>query len=537
MTISSIKTVGIYLRVSTEEQARHGFSIPNQRDSVTKFIRQIIGPAKIIEYEDNETASSTERPAYQSLLRDCRLGKIGAVVVWRTDRFTRNCQDGVNDLDEISVKLKIRFFSMLEGELDMKVPQSRYIAIMHMNNAEYERNRIIERVMPGMKRGARLGHYQGTRYTPYGTKYLKNEPNKRLEWVPSEVKVIEILFAHVSKGESVRSVAKYLYRQGYRNRAGKPFTTKMLGGLVPRELYADGYLRWNGIISEKPILEPIINRVILERAKRALNANKTPGSGPRRGSRRDDSSFILQGTLKCRRCGSNMVGHRAKGVRYYNCSLNRSRTSVACKGQYIRASVVEQQALEILKSAVNNEVVTFRAKTEMKRTMEEHNPELLNSMRLAEKDLHDIRRKKRVLLELYYEKRISKNDFQTENERLVQDERVIKENLARLEARRKTLQAQNINMDKVLGILGNFDTIYSRLQNKGKKDLFHSVFLFAHAVCYGPRKPTFICKYELNQPFKKLVSKICSQPKIKIKIIRKSSKNRLDTQLSPMAAR
>ena len=59
--------------------------------------------------------------------------------------------------------------------------------------AEFERNRLVERVFPGMVVGVKRGHWQGARYAPYGYRY--NKEIKKLEVHPEEAKIVKEIYA------------------------------------------------------------------------------------------------------------------------------------------------------------------------------------------------------------------------------------------------------------------------------------------------------------------------------------------------------
>ena len=496
------KTIAIYLRVSTEDQAREGFSLGNQEESNRAYIRQKFGSdVDILIYQDIESGFSIERKNYLRLLEDCRQRKIDAVVVWRLDRFTRNTSAGLAALSDLTVKLALPVYSVTEGQIDFNDPNNKLMNTFLVGMAEFERNRIQQRVMPGMKQGAKIGHYQGTRYVILGARYDK--PLQKLEWIPNEVKLLKILFERVANGESIRSVAKHLHLQGYRNRAGKPLGIALLSHAIKREIYCDGYYRWNGIISEKPIVEPIIDRTTWEKANQVVSTNRSPHFSGRGGAHRDDSPYVLQGVLKCRHCAGNLIGHGGKlGVRYYVCSTYYSKTKAACKGQWIKAEPVEAQARNILKAAISNKKILDLAKEELTRMVADRNPEILAAIRLAERQLREMSEQHRKLLELRYKDAIGVDQFKDENNRLLEQQNLIQQGLDQLRHQREQSKTQNANLNRTLEVLENFDAVYQSLSFKAKKDLYNSVLAFAHAKCLGARKPKYIDNYELTEPFK-----------------------------------
>ncbi|MBK6559956.1 recombinase family protein [Candidatus Amarobacter glycogenicus] len=86
--------IAIYVRVSTTEQTL-GHSLVTQEDACRKFA-ETLGLGDIVVYSDaGFSAKTSNRPAFQRLLDDADAGRIGAVIVWKGDRFARNRLDAL----------------------------------------------------------------------------------------------------------------------------------------------------------------------------------------------------------------------------------------------------------------------------------------------------------------------------------------------------------------------------------------------------------------------------------------------------------
>ena len=85
----------IYTRVSTEEQAKHGYSLAKQELECKNFaVRNGYDILKIFK-EEGVSAKSTNRPKLQELIKYCIENKkfVDYIIVWRFDSFTRNLED------------------------------------------------------------------------------------------------------------------------------------------------------------------------------------------------------------------------------------------------------------------------------------------------------------------------------------------------------------------------------------------------------------------------------------------------------------
>ena len=88
------KVAGIYIRVSTEDQAREGFSLGEQEEKLKQLCKY--KDYKIYKvYKDAGISSKnmSGRPAFQQMLEDMRAGKINYIVAYKLDRVTRSVRD------------------------------------------------------------------------------------------------------------------------------------------------------------------------------------------------------------------------------------------------------------------------------------------------------------------------------------------------------------------------------------------------------------------------------------------------------------
>lgn len=112
--------IGIYVRVSTEEQAQVADgSIESQQHRIKSFIDikrlQEKDWGKIVDtyIDDGYSAKSTNRPAYQRMIRDLKLGKINLILITDLSRLSRNISDFCELYKELG-KYKANFLSIKE---------------------------------------------------------------------------------------------------------------------------------------------------------------------------------------------------------------------------------------------------------------------------------------------------------------------------------------------------------------------------------------------------------------------------------------
>jgi DNA invertase Pin-like site-specific DNA recombinase len=143
----------IYARVSTAEQ-----TCDNQLLELRRYIDARGWTAQ--EYVDRGVSGSKDRrPALDSVLRDARQRRFDVLVCWRLDRLGRNLRHLITLLDELQA-LGVAFVSLAEG-IDATTPAGKLQMHILGAIAEFERERIRERVLAGLERartqGRRLG--------------------------------------------------------------------------------------------------------------------------------------------------------------------------------------------------------------------------------------------------------------------------------------------------------------------------------------------------------------------------------------------
>lgn len=188
--------IGVYLRVSTKDQ-----TTASQKHEIGQWLSgQSIAPAGVTWYEDHETGTTLERPAFERLQAAIFSGTVKTVVVWKLDRLSRRLQDGVNLLADWTAK-GVRVVVVTQ-QLDLSGILGRTIAALLLGLAEIEHGHIKERQKAGIaaarKRGAYKGRQPGTQ---------KASPERARELAAKGLKPAEIATA---LGISPRTVERYL---------------------------------------------------------------------------------------------------------------------------------------------------------------------------------------------------------------------------------------------------------------------------------------------------------------------------------------
>ncbi len=134
-----MKNVGIYARVSTEDQ-----SSIQQLEQLRNYCEKQ-GLCVYGEYvDDGESALKQNRPQYQRLLEDARRRKIDVVLVYKLDRFSRSLKELVNTIAMLKEQ-GVNFISYTEKDFDTTSATGQLMFHIVSAFAQFERDMISER--------------------------------------------------------------------------------------------------------------------------------------------------------------------------------------------------------------------------------------------------------------------------------------------------------------------------------------------------------------------------------------------------------
>ena len=209
-----MKAIG-YVRVSTEDQAKEGVSLDNQKAKIEAYcdlkdleLVEIVKDAGI-------SAKNLNRPGAQRVLEMAHQKEADAVVVYKLDRMFRSTVDALETTRRFD-KLGISFHS-IEETLDTKSAMGNFFFTLTAALAEMERRLIGERTQVALRhkkgKGERVGH------VPYGFRVAEN--GRLLVEDPEEQSILREIHALRDEGLSLRQIAAELNDRGILNRGGK----------------------------------------------------------------------------------------------------------------------------------------------------------------------------------------------------------------------------------------------------------------------------------------------------------------------------
>lgn len=146
MKFLKVLRVGLYERVSTEEQALRGFSIDAQKDNLEVYAKK--NNMKIVDHYTDEGVSGAKpplkRPALKRLLEDVEAGRIDMILFTKLDRWFRSVKEYFK-VQEILEKHGVEW-KAIDENYDTTTANGQMAITMFLAIAQNERDRTAERI-------------------------------------------------------------------------------------------------------------------------------------------------------------------------------------------------------------------------------------------------------------------------------------------------------------------------------------------------------------------------------------------------------
>ena len=348
------KVAGLYIRVSTEDQAREGFSLPEQEKRL-RAMCEYKGYEIYKVYKDAGISAKTgnSRPGFEELLQDIRDKKCNTIVVLKLDRLTRS----VFDWEKI-----IRFLEENDAYLDCANDDinttnanGKMISRILTSVSQNEIERTSERTKFGMIGAIKEGHIPHK--APFGYKH----ENKKL--IPDEATKDQVIriFNLYYQGNSYQTISNLYNKEKVFGKTNWKDSTVLK--IIENPIYKGDFI--HGKRTKNPtyyedVVEPLISKELWEECQVQKKKNS-------RNYKRNEDYLFLQ-KLKCPHCNRILAGkatRKKNGSIYYyyychDCKINIKETDIEKEfDNFIEDiqeydSVVNQTLLPMIKSKLNN---------------------------------------------------------------------------------------------------------------------------------------------------------------------------------------
>ena len=344
----SSKHAVLYARVSSQEQAKEGFSIPAQDKLLRGYgkDKQFHIAAAFTDIETAKRAGRTGFDAMVAYLRkheQCRV-----LLVEKTDRLYRNFRDWVT-IDEIK-GLEVHFVK--EGAIvsDESRSSEKFIHGIKVLMAKNFIDNLSEETRKGMVEKASQGIWPS--YAPIGYLNAHGANGKRtIVPDPALAPLVRRLYELCATGEHSIEELAVIAHQEHLTRGG-PIQTSTVNKIL-RNLVYSGEFEWKGE-RYTAVFEAIVPRDLWLAAQAALDRRL----GKR--AKKTGHCFAFSGMLQCGSCGFAMVGEiKKRKYVYYHCSGARGK----CPEPYVRQETLEEAYSTMLRRiSIDEEIVAWISK-------------------------------------------------------------------------------------------------------------------------------------------------------------------------------
>ena len=411
------KVAGIYIRVSTENQVREGFSLGEQKEKLLQLCKfKEYEVFKVYEDAGISAKDMAHRPAFQEMLADMKKGKINYIVAYKLDRVTRS----VRDLEElIAVLEKYNTYLVCDrDDVNTSTANGRFFVRMLTVLSQLEIEIVSERTKFGLNGAIKSGHLPGT--IPLG---YKKDGNKKTVIDETTKDVVIRIFNMYLEGKSYQQIANIFNQEKVLE--PKKWRDSTIQKILENRVYMgdhEQYKRIAKIQSIEPIIymnvvEPIISRAMWEETQ--LQKEKNQRAFTR------DRVYIFFQKLKCPKCNSIMKckgsGGKKKKYMYYNCEH--------CK-IYYREDKIEECLEDFILDLVEYDMAVKKYFFPILADKKETNTEKLD------KEIDTLQKQKERIKKAYLSGIVEMEDFS-------EDYKIIEEKLSILE--KKKYETLNLN--------------------------------------------------------------------------------------------
>jgi site-specific DNA recombinase len=287
----------IYVRVSTQEQAREGYSIGEQIDRLTRYCEAMRWTIVRTYTDPGFSGATMDRPGLNALIHDAQAGLTDRVLVYKLDRLSRSQLDTLYLIEKVFLANDVDFISMSEN-FDTSTPFGRAMVGILAVFAQLEREQIRERMMMGKAARGKEGLYHGGVNTPIGYDYQDGHLVVN-DWERAQ---IAEAFRLAAGGMAPARIAERFSEAGYAHKYG-PWNGRSVKRVLRNRAYL-GYIqhvgKWYKGEHEAIVSEEIfdrVQRILDQRSEQYLVYNRRPGK----------ATSYLGGFVYCKKCGARYI--------------------------------------------------------------------------------------------------------------------------------------------------------------------------------------------------------------------------------------
>ena len=451
------KPVGIWLRVSTEDQAK-GDS-PQHHEKRARYYAEAKGWEVVEIYHLEGVSGKTviEHPEAKRMMADVRRGRITGLIFSKIARLARNTSELLTFADFFQ-KSGADLISLQES-IDTSTPAGRLFYTLNSAMATWEREEIASRVAASVPIRAKMGKSLGGR-APFGYQWKDKQfvPN------PEEVPVAKLMFELFVEHKRVGTVARLLNEKGLRTREGAAWSDTTVGRLLQDPTFKGRHRLNYTTRSEKSWVikpekeweyidvEPIISNELWDRTNAVLGAKEKRPRAKR-------VAHLFAGLVFCE-CGEKM----------YVLSNSPKYTCQVCRNK-IPADDLEAVYVEQLKGF-------FTSSDEISSHLDKANASLVEKdelLAVKRRELEKLQKEVDRVYRLYVDEKLSGDDFTGFYKPLQDRKKSLEEEIAKTEAELDFMRVNRMSADEIVLEAGTLYGRWPRLTQGERRSVIESI--------------------------------------------------------------
>ena len=310
----------IYVRVSTEEQKKKGYSIDAQIDRCIEFAKREGYDDVTIFKEEGKSAKTLHRPVLQEMLVFIKkhYKDIDAIIFWKWDRLSRGEDADYVELGIFFNKYGITPLSVEEN--NETTPEAKLMRKITRATSAYELDKDSQRTKLGMQRKADEGYPPFK--APIGYINEKNALGKRT-FIIDEQNAFFVKRAfnlYNTSMYTLKSLGLELFKIGFKNKYGKPYPARKFEEILKNKNYTGDFV-WNGR-TYKGNYKAIISKELYYSVQEKLGYINKP--------KQEQHEHTYQRLIRCAKCGCLVSpdgqhgSHNSGNYTYYSCNNKKN---------------------------------------------------------------------------------------------------------------------------------------------------------------------------------------------------------------------
>ena len=454
----------LYIRVSTDEQAAKGYSLPEQKEQLERFCTAS-GIEIAIVFQEDYSAKNFDRPEWNKLLQYAKANQrsIDYVLFVAWDRFSRNIADAYSMIGKLK-KMEIEPQAITQP-LDLNVPQNKIVLAVYLSLPEVDNDIRADRAVKGHRGAKKAGRWTGM--APVGYKNSRDEENRALIVPNDKAPLIRWVFEEVAKNERPLSEIRMEL-----NKRGLYVTRSNFSLLIRNNVYAGKIVVKATETEPETVIdglhEPIITEELFNAVQTLLIQRKKKLK--KHVSVREHDELPLRGLLCCSKCGGHITGSASRsrnGERhyYYHCNV--------CKQERYRAELANTEMEKLLNTVEILEGVDKLYSALLQNEISGNGHKQGQEKGIIQKELNALEERKERLQDMLMNGQLDPADYSEMKKRL---DAQMNEAKSKLTGLKESKEASLERMNEKLKILTNLMEWYKNQGVKQKKQLIGSIF-------------------------------------------------------------